>query len=98
SDAIEEGRIHAPPRPRPLISPRPQPSGGIDKADPVNGHLLTPSRLDHHQAYQIVNQGEDDKLFEDPIHGFALQYIEAHSSFQMGEIGFNAPPGIVELC
>jgi hypothetical protein len=28
---------------------------------------LTPSRLDHHHADQVVNQGEDDELFEDPV-------------------------------
>jgi len=78
-----------------VVSCRCQPSGGIDKADPVDVYLLTPSRLDHHQADQVVNQGEDDELFEDPVHGFALQHIEAHGGFQMREIGFNAPPGIV---
>jgi hypothetical protein len=60
--------------------------------------MLTPSRLDHHQADQVVNQCADDEFFEDTVHGFALQHIEAQGSFHMGEIGFNTPPGIVELC
>lgn len=81
-----------------VVSHRCQPAGGIDKADAVDVHLLTPSRLDHHHTDQVVNQGEDDELFEDPVDRFALQDIEAHGGFQMREIGFNAPPGIVELC
>jgi hypothetical protein len=80
-----------------VISRRGQPSGGIDQADPVDVYLLTPSRLEHHQADQVVNQCEDEELFEDPVHGFALQHIKAHSGFQMREIDCNPPPGIVEL-
>ena len=59
--------------------------------------MPTQSRLDHHQADRVVNQGEDDEFFEDTVHGFALHHIEAHGSFHMREIGFNTPPGIVEL-
>jgi len=80
-----------------LVACRGQPSGGIDKADPVNVHLLTLRRLGHYQAYQVVDQCEDDELFEDPVDRFALQHIEAHGGFQMGEIRFNAPPGPIEL-
>ena len=32
-----------------LVACRCQPSGGIEKADPVNVHLLTLRRLGHHQ-------------------------------------------------
>jgi hypothetical protein len=70
---------------------------GIIRRAQVHDHPLTPSRLAHHQADQVVNQGEDDELFEDPVDGFALQHIEAHGGFQMREIGFNAPPGIVDI-
>jgi hypothetical protein len=80
-----------------LVACRRQPSDGIDKADPIEGHLLTPSCLDHHQARQIVNQREDDEFFEDPVDRFALQHIEAHGGFQMGQMGFNTPPGPGEL-
>src|SRR2546430_10211285 len=51
----------------------------------------------YHQAHQVVNQREDNELFEDPVDRFALQHIEAHGGFQMGKIGFNTPPGPVEL-
>jgi hypothetical protein len=66
---------------------RRQPSDGIYKADPLQGHLLTPSGLDHDHADQIVKQREDDEFFEDPVHRFALEYIQAHGGFQMGKIG-----------
>src|SRR5262249_11542037 len=77
---------------------RRQPSDGIYKADPLKGDLLTPSGLDHNHADQVVNQSEDNEIFKDPVNRFALEYIQAHGGFQMGKIGFNAPPSPVELC
>jgi hypothetical protein len=61
-----------------VVLRRRQPAHRINKADALDGHLLTPSRLDHHQANTIVNQRKHGELFEHPVDCFALEHIEPH--------------------
>jgi len=74
-----------------VVSHRCQPSGGRDTTAPVEVHLLAPSRWHHAHAAPVVNQGEDDALFEALVHRLALPHIEAPGGFPMRKLGFTAP-------
>jgi rhodanese-related sulfurtransferase len=67
SEEYEQGHIgdsRQPAQPL-LVARRLPPSGGIDKAGPVDVHLLAPSHADHHHADRVVNQGGDDEFFRE---------------------------------
>lgn len=74
-----------------------KPAFGIDEADPVDVDVLSPGRLPHDQAYQVVCSREDDEFFEHAIHRLTFEDIKAHGRFQMGQVRFNAPSGEVEF-
>ena len=64
-----------------LVACRSQPAGGIDKADPVNVHLLPLRRLGHHEADQVVDQCKDDEppRAASPRAAPAVQAVRAQS-------------------
>jgi hypothetical protein len=74
-----------------------KPACGIDEADPVDVDVLTPGRLPHDQAYQVVCSREDAAFFAHAIHRLACEDIKAHCRFHMGQVRCNAPSGEVEF-
>ena len=75
---------------------RAEPPQGIDEADPLQGHALPLRRGQHHHADEVVDEGEDGQLLQDPDEAFAVQHIEAHRLFEVPEIALDLPPRPVE--
>ena len=55
-----------------------EPSQGIDEADATEGHALTLRRGQHDHADQVVDQGKDGQLLQDPDETLTVQHIQAH--------------------
>ena len=74
-----------------------QPSQGIDEADPVGIDILTSTRFQHHQADQIVYQGQHADLLPHVVFRLAPEHVEPQRLLEMSQIDFDAPAVEVQL-
>jgi len=70
---------------------RAEPPQGIDEADPLQGHALSLRRFQHDHTHQVVDEGEDGELLQDPNEALAVQHIEAHRLFEVPQIALDLP-------
>ena len=76
---------------------RAEPPQGIDEADPLQGHALPLRRCQHDHADQVVDQGKDGQLLEDPDEALTVQHIQAHRLLEVPQIGLDLPAHMVQF-
>jgi hypothetical protein len=69
----------------------PSPPQRIEKAHPVNLHLLVLCRLQDDQTDELVDHGKDRQCLQDTQDGLAVEPIHLHSGLELSQMGFGFP-------